>query len=94
MKKFFDILREDFGPLTSQQVTGIETILKETEGLPQRHVAYILATAWHETGPEDSPKHMTPREEIWGPTPAQKRGLEVRGGGGTNGNDQENLLDL
>jgi len=73
MKKFFDILREDFGPLTSQQVTGIETILKETEGLPQRHVAYILATAWHETGPEDSPKHMTPREEIWGPTPAQKR---------------------
>lgn len=73
MKKFYAILREDFGPLTPQQVAGIELILKETEGLPIRHIAYILATAWHETGPEDDPKHMTPRREIWGPTPTQKR---------------------
>jgi predicted chitinase len=73
MKAFFDSLRASFGPLANNQVQGIELLLKATEGLPLRHRAYILATAWHETGPASSPLHMTPRREIWGPTTAQKK---------------------
>lgn len=73
MKDFYDVLRRGFGPLSSNQVTGIEHLLKATEGLPLRHRAYVLATAWHETGPEASTLHMTPRREIWGPTSAQMR---------------------
>lgn len=73
MKAFFDKLRASFGPLSVNQVAGIEFLLKATEGLPLRHRAYILATTWHETGPASSDLHMTPRREIWGPTPAQQR---------------------
>ena len=73
MKAFYDSLRDDFGRLAVNQVAGIEFLLKATEGLPLRHRAYVLATAWHETGPASSDLHMTPRREIWGPTPAQKR---------------------
>jgi hypothetical protein len=73
MKAFFDTLRASLGPLAQNQVQGIELLLKATEGLPLRHRAYILATAWHETGPAASPLHMTPRREIWGPTTAQKK---------------------
>jgi putative chitinase len=73
MKAFYDSLRASFGPLANNQVQGIEALLKATEGLPLRHRAYILGTAWHETGPASSPLHMTPRREIWGPTAAQKK---------------------
>jgi putative chitinase len=73
MKAFFDSLRARFGPLSRNQVTGIEHLLGATGGLPVRHRAYILATTWHETGPEASIQHMTPRREIWGPTSAQVR---------------------
>ena len=73
LKPFFDSLRKSFGPLAQNQVEGIELLFTATEGLPLRHRAYILATAWHETGPAASPLHMTPRREIWGPTPAQQR---------------------
>ena len=73
MKAFYDSLRDAFGRLSVNQVAGIEHLLKATEGLPIRHRAYILATSWHETGPASSDLHMTPRREIWGPTPAQKR---------------------
>jgi putative chitinase len=73
MKAFYDSLRDDFGRLSVNQVAGIEHLLKATEGLPIRHRAYILGTAWHETGPASSDLHMTPRREIWGPTAAQKR---------------------
>jgi putative chitinase len=73
MKAFFNSVRASFGPLASNQVQGIELLIKATEGLPLRHRAYILATAWHETGPASSPLHMTPRREIWGPTAAQTR---------------------
>lgn len=73
MKAFYDSLRDDFGRLSVNQVAGIEFLLKATEGLPLRHRAYILATTWHETGPASSDLHMTPRREIWGPTPAQQR---------------------
>lgn len=71
MKAFFDSIRKSFGPLTNNQVLGTTHLYRATEGLPVQHRAYILATAWHETGPEDSSLHMTPRREIWGPTPAQ-----------------------
>lgn len=77
MKEFYDSLRASFGPLKQNQVDGIEHLLKATEGLPLAHRAYILATAWHETGPTSSDLHMTPRREIWGPTTAQK-GYEGR----------------
>jgi putative chitinase len=73
MKAFFDSLRASFGPLSRNQVAGIEHLLRATEGLPVRHRAYILGTTWHETGPEASIQHMTPRREIWGPTSAQVR---------------------
>jgi putative chitinase len=71
MKEFFDSLRSAFGPLTPNQVAGIEVLMKATEGLPLRHRAYILGTSWHESGPASSKLHMTPRKEIWGPTKAQ-----------------------
>jgi hypothetical protein len=73
MKAFFDSLRDSFGPLKQNQVTGIELLLQATDKLSIRHRAYILATAWHETGPASSNLHMTPRREIWGPTAAQTR---------------------
>lgn len=73
MKAFYDSLRSAFGPLAQNQVDGIERLLAATVALPARHRAYILATAWHETGPAASPLHMTPRREIWGPTAAQSR---------------------
>ena len=73
MKTFFDSLRASFGPLKQNQVTGIELLVQATDKLPLRHRAYILATAWHETGPTASDLHMTPRREIWGPTAAQSR---------------------
>lgn len=73
MNSFFDALRAGFGPLRQNQVDGINCLVKATEGLPLRHRAYVLATAWHETGPASSSLHMTPRREIWGPTEAQKR---------------------
>jgi putative chitinase len=71
MKEFYDSLRKAFGPLSENQVSGLSQLLTASEGLTLRHRAYILATAWHETGPEDSALHMTPRREIWGPTKAQ-----------------------
>lgn len=73
MNAFFHSVLQSFGPLAQNQVSGIETLLAATEGLPLRHRAYVLATAWHETGPASSKLHMTPRREIWGPTPAQQR---------------------
>jgi putative chitinase len=73
MTAFFETLRNAFGPLAQNQVNGIEYLLVATGGLPLQHRAYILATAWHETGPASSKLHMTPRREIWGPTAAQKR---------------------
>jgi putative chitinase len=73
VKSFFDSVRASFGALAQNQVDGIETLLKATEGLPVQHRAYVLATAWHETGPASSKLHMTPRREIWGPTAAQQR---------------------
>jgi predicted chitinase len=82
-KAMFGRLRVSLGPLTKGQVDGIERLLDASDGLPLRHRAYIIATAWHETGPTSSALHMTPRREIWGPTAAQTR-YEMRADLGNN----------
>ena len=48
--KFFNKVRQLFGLLNQGQVDGFNVILREMDGLPLRHQAYILATVWHETG--------------------------------------------
>lgn len=49
---FFDSVRDSLfkGSLKQGQVDGLLDILKYSEHLPIRHRAYILATAYHETG--------------------------------------------
>lgn len=71
-KAFFDSLRAAMGPLSQNQVDGMNHLLQATDGLPLRHRAYVLATVHHETGPASSPLHWTPRREIWGNTAAQR----------------------
>jgi putative chitinase len=49
---FFNKVRSSFGKLSVSQVAGFTAILDqwEKEGLEDlRHLAYMLATAWHET---------------------------------------------
>lgn len=77
MKAFFDKVVAGLGKLSQNEVDGINVLLDATRSLPITHRAYVLATAWHETGPAASILHMTPRREIWGPTEAQ-RGYEGR----------------
>jgi hypothetical protein len=50
-KLFYDKVRASFGPLTQKQVDGFEIILNEgvKRGVLKEHLAYILATVWHET---------------------------------------------
>lgn len=68
---FFAGVRPLFGgELSQQQVEAINAILKAWDQYGDgsiRHLAYILATAKHESADF---KYM---REIWGPTPAQKR---------------------
>lgn len=47
----FDILREAFGKLSTQQVKSINTLVEacEKHKLEYNQAAYVLATAWHET---------------------------------------------
>jgi putative chitinase len=52
---FFDIIRSGLaqaGGLTASQVAGINAILSEAERrkMPLNHAAYVLATAWWESG--------------------------------------------
>lgn len=50
--KFFGVIRAHFGALKQSQVDGFNTILDEwkASGLTDlRWLAYMLATAWHET---------------------------------------------
>lgn len=48
---FYAAMRPVIGPLNHPQVDGFEAILDAAEGLktPLHHLAYMLATAWHET---------------------------------------------
>jgi putative chitinase len=52
-KKFFSEVRKSFGKLDQSQVEGFEAILDEWEAddtlVDLRWLAYMLATAWHET---------------------------------------------
>lgn len=60
-KQTYDNIRKEFGKLTQSQVNGFEAIFDEFERLEwtdKRHLAYILATIWHEVG-----KTMQPIEE-------------------------------
>lgn len=56
-KAFFDSVRTTFGPLSQGQVDGFTKILDYAEQRQTylRHLAYILATDWHETGREMQP---------------------------------------
>lgn len=49
--RFFASIRPLFGKLTSAQVAGMEIILAyaETQGIARTHLAYMLATVFHET---------------------------------------------
>jgi putative chitinase len=51
--KFFAIVRKHFGPLKQKQVDGMSAILDEWDKnkalIDLRWLAYMLATAWHET---------------------------------------------
>lgn len=54
---FYDSIRPLFrkGRLTGSQVEGMESILAETTGMLPSHVAYVMATAFHETGQRMQP---------------------------------------
>lgn len=81
-KAFFDRVRGPLfrGALSQEQVDGCERILADAEANPWpdvRHLAYALATTFHETG-----RTMQPVEEIgrgagrpYGRTPYWGRGL-------------------
>lgn len=52
-EQFFDAYREQFGPITQQQVYGLNELIaciEEDEAMTdKRWVAYMLATTYHET---------------------------------------------
>ena len=64
--EFFSEVRKRFGRLSQAQVDGFNIILKAAEGRQISHIAYILATAWHETD-----KTMQPVRETLAKTDAQ-----------------------
>ena len=61
-KAFYDALRPTLGALTQANVVGFELVLTEAEkrDTELNHLAYILATAWWETG-----KTMQPVKEAY-----------------------------
>lgn len=61
-KAFYDALRPSLGPFTEANVAGFELVLNEGEKrtTPLSHLAYVLATAWWESG-----KTMAPVEEAF-----------------------------
>lgn len=65
MKPFFDEVRKQFGKLNQKQVECLAALFTEAHGLSKEHTAYILGTAWHETG------RFKYTREIWGPTKQQ-----------------------
>ena len=70
MARFFNAIRPMFdNQLSTIQVDRIEAVVEglEDRKVPVRYAAYILATAHHETG------RFIHMQELWGPTPAQKR---------------------
>lgn len=61
-KVFYDEVRKDLGALTEANVVGFNAVVDEgtRRVLPVNHLAYILATAWWETG-----KTMQPVKEAY-----------------------------
>lgn len=59
--KFFAHVRLKLGRLSALQVQGFEAVMDTIEGAPLSHQAYMLATAWHETGGTMQPV----REAYW-----------------------------
>jgi hypothetical protein len=47
---FYKTVRARLGPLTTSQAEGTEAVLTAIAGAPLSWQAYMLATAWHETG--------------------------------------------
>lgn len=81
---FFTDLRAGLlGPtLTENEVSGCNAILEAGAGLPVSHVAYMLATAWHETASTMQPitefggnAYFFRRYDIAGANPALARRL-------------------
>lgn len=73
---FFGAIRSSLfhGKLTTAQVAGIESILKITSRITdRRHVAYMLATAYHETG-----EKMVPVREGFASTDAGARKIVAK----------------
>ena len=63
-KSVFDTVRAAFGPLSPQQVDGFNVLFSEyvaSTWTDSRWFAYLLATAWHETGFTMEPV----REAFW-----------------------------
>ena len=56
---FFDAIRPLFGGLSKDQVRGLEILLAAVDGLPIKHQAYVLATAFHETARTMQPVRET-----------------------------------
>jgi putative chitinase len=54
----FGLIKSYFGILKQSQVDAFNLFFDEWDGVDKRHLAYILATAWHETA-----KTMLPIEE-------------------------------
>jgi len=54
----FEMLKSYFGKLSQSQVDSFNLFFNEWDGKDKRHLAYILATVWHETA-----KTMLPIEE-------------------------------
>lgn len=59
--QFYKTVRARLGPLKAKQVEGFEYLLAAIDGAPLAHAAYMLATAWHETGATMQPV----REAHW-----------------------------
>lgn len=57
--KFFSSIRKSLysGHMTQGQVDGINILIQATSGLPTKHRAYMLATAYHETDKTMQPIH-------------------------------------
>lgn len=54
----FALLKNNFGVLKQSQIDSFNIFFDEWDGKDKRHLAYILATVWHETA-----KTMLPIEE-------------------------------
>ncbi|RPJ29556.1 MAG: hypothetical protein EHM33_00380 [Chloroflexi bacterium] len=54
---FFDVMRDEFGSLSQDQVNGTEALLDAAEeySLPMNQLAYVLSTSWHETAATMTP---------------------------------------